>query len=128
MSRHLVLLVLVAFAQANPQNEDIMSLKIKGIAQGIVDKWIKEGLTVTRDKVEGWLAVLDTTQNEKEFKQVKNTLVNTFTNIGKAKCKNCDKPEKNLENLSLEDLMQKQQAIKKLQKMVKTLTTPNEEL
>lgn len=132
-----------------------MNKKIKGIAQGIVDKWVAEGLTVTREKVEGWLNILEKSQtkdkNEKgnskvgtstevnnienledDFKQVRGTVITTFSNIGKAKCETCKKThvknkhqnetpngKNQLESLSVEELKQKQQAINQFMQLQK---------
>lgn len=125
-----------------------MNERIKGIARGIVNKWKAEGLTVTRDKVEGWLGTLEKSRNSAQqaakpssdntekfgshFPQVRDHLVDTFSKIGKVKCPNCDKSktsyqlenptvndDKKLEQLSLEELLAKQKAIQQFAQMSK---------
>lgn len=121
-----------------------MNKKIKHIAKGIVDKWVDEGLTVTREKVERWIKIVDESQTKakaekqqkqpaadglgQDFHQVKDTLVKTFTKIGQVQCTDCKKsaeeqsqsPEdQRLEALSLEELKEKQELIKKFAQMSK---------
>lgn len=127
------------------ETREEMNERIKGIARGIVDKWKAEGLTVTRDKVEGWLGTLEKSRKSAQqqaakpssdntekfgshFPQVRDHLVDTFSKIGKVKCPNCDKSktsnqlendDKKLEQLSLEELLAKQKAIQQFAQMSK---------
>ncbi|KAH1026148.1 uncharacterized protein LOC109536601 [Dendroctonus ponderosae] len=130
---------------AGPQD---MNKKIKHIARGIVDKWVDEGLTVTREKVERWINIVDESQAKAkaeqqrkqpqkppadglgdDFNQVKDTLVKTFTKIGQVQCTDCKKPseaqnsaageDQRLEAMSLEELEEKQELIRRFAQMSK---------
>lgn len=133
-----------------PETREEMNDRIKGIARGIVDKWKAEGLTVTRDKVEGWLGTLEKSRKSAQqqaakpssdntekfgsnFPKVRDSLVDTFSKIGKVKCPDCNKPkttnqlekptlngDKKLEQLSLEELLAKQKAIQQFAQISKT--------
>ncbi|XP_066259789.1 uncharacterized protein [Euwallacea similis] len=88
-----------------------MNQRIKVIARGIVDKWVAEGLTVSKQKVAGWLDILDKSKDKGavsatttkpadsadtlggNFKAVKDMMVETFSKIGQVKCTTCKKNE-----------------------------------
>ncbi|XP_066137951.1 uncharacterized protein [Euwallacea fornicatus] len=88
-----------------------MNQRIKVIAREIVDKWIEEGLNVSKQKVEGWIDILDKSKRKNaatattskpvaseenlggNFKEVRDIMVETFSKIGQVKCETCKKNE-----------------------------------